>query len=124
MGESLKVQWNDHHSIFFETADFFCREDNLTDVTLSCGDREFSAHKLVLSICSTYFKELFIPRSESKNRPANSAAIVYLKDVDPYYMDLILKYMYHGEIEARGLCPAYTSGSIKGFPLAILNFRA
>merc|ERR1719195_703008 len=53
-------------------------EDNLTDITLSCGKQEFSAHKLVLSICSTY-----------------------LKDVKPSHMELLLNFMYRGEIHVQ-----------------------
>ena len=98
MGENFKLRWNDHHSIFFSTAEALCQGDHLTDVTLSCGKREFSAHKLVLSICSTYFNELFTPKPQQKNRPGNQAAIVYLKDVDPRHMELLLNFMYRGEI--------------------------
>ena len=87
MGENFKLKWNDHHSIFFSTAESLCQGDHLTDVTLSCGKKEFSAHKLVLSICSQYFYELFKPK---QNRPANQAAIVYLKDVSPSHMELLL----------------------------------
>jgi len=101
MGENFKLRWNDHHSIFFSTAEALCQGDHLTDVTLSCGKREFSAHKLVLSICSTYFNELFTPKPENKNRPANGAAIVYLKDVDAHHMELLLNFMYRGEINVE-----------------------
>merc|ERR1712150_152098 len=92
MGENFRLKWNDHHSIFFSTAEELCMEDHLTDITLSCGKQEFSAHKLVLSICSTYFKDLFAPRQNQKgnskyhHRPASQAAIVYLKDVKPSHM--------------------------------------
>jgi len=100
MGENFKLRWNDHHSIFFSTAENFILGDHLTDVTLSCGKQEFSAHKLVLSICSTYFNELFTPKTH-KQRPANSAAIVYLKDVDPHHLELLLNFMYRGEINVE-----------------------
>jgi len=98
MGENFKLKWNDHHSIFFSTAESLCQGDHLTDVTLSCGKKEFSAHKLVLSICSQYFYELFKPK---QNRPANQAAIVYLKDVSPSHMELLLNFMYRGEINVE-----------------------
>ena len=101
MGENFKLRWNDHHSIFFSTAEALCQGDHLTDVTLSCGKREFSAHKLVLSICSTYFNELFTPKPGNKNRPANGAAIVYLKDVNAHHMELLLNFMYRGEINVE-----------------------
>ncbi len=101
MGEDFRLKWNDHHTVFFSTAESLCNGDHLTDITLSCGDQEFSAHKLVLSICSTYFKNLFTPKPMSKRRPADSAAIVYLKDVDPRHMELLLHYMYRGEINVE-----------------------
>ena len=92
MKENFKLKWNNHHSIFFSTAEALCQSDHLTDVTLSCGQKEFSAHKIILSICSTYFNELFAPKT-NKNRPANEAAIVYLKDVNPHHMELLLHFM-------------------------------
>ena len=104
MGEDFRLKWNDHHSVFFSAAESLCHGDHLTDVTLSTGDREFSAHKLVLSICSNYFNGLFTPRPENKmrqRRPADGAAIVYLKDVDSKHLELLLSYMYRGEINVE-----------------------
>jgi hypothetical protein len=120
MGEDFRLKWNDHHSIFFSTAESLCHGDHLTDVTLSCGPKEFSAHKLVLSICSTYFSQLFAPRPEGqKRRPADGSAIVYLKDVDPRHMELLLNYMYRGEInveenELMGLLATAKGLQVKG----------
>ena len=104
MGEDFRLKWNDHHSVFFSAAESLCHGDHLTDVTLSTGDREFSAHKLVLSICSNYFNGLFTPRPDHKlrqRRPADGAAIVYLKDVDSKHLELLLSYMYRGEINVE-----------------------
>jgi hypothetical protein len=67
----------------------------ISDVILSCGPVNFSAHKLVLSICSNYFSGLF-SRKDSKLQSGN--AIVYLKDVDPRHMELLLSFIYRGEI--------------------------
>ncbi len=91
------LRWNDHHDLFFNAAEQLCRGDFLTDVTLSCGDRYFSAHKLVLSISSGYFAKLFA----SRRAPPFTQTIVYLKDVDPKHLELILSYMYRGEINVR-----------------------
>jgi len=125
MGEDFRLKWNDHHSVFFSSAEQLCHGDHLTDVTLSCGTKEFSAHKLVLSICSAYFNQLFAPRPEGQQgrqrsrRPADSAAIVYLKDVDSKHMELLLNYMYRGEInveekELMGLLATAKGLQIKG----------
>ena len=36
------------------------QENQLTDVTLSTETKSFQAHKLILSACSPYFRNLFI----------------------------------------------------------------
>ena len=125
MGEDFRLKWNDHHSVFFSTAESLCQGDFLTDVTLTCGSKEFSAHKLVLSVCSTYFSQLFASKSDpKKRRPADNAAIVYLKDVDPRHMELLLNYMYRGEInveesELMGLLATAKGLQIKGLNLNV-----
>ncbi len=91
------LRWNDHHDLFFNSAEQLCRGDFLTDVTLSCGERHFSAHKLVLSVCSGYFADLFASRRSSPF----AQTVVYLKDVDPNHLELILSYMYRGQINVR-----------------------
>ena len=95
--DDFSLAWNDHHSFFFETLEKLCRNDLLTDVTLTCGNRYFSAHKLVLSVCSGYFSSLFnhkLPGMKSNE----SHSIVYMKDVPANHMELLLEYMYKGAI--------------------------
>jgi hypothetical protein len=65
-----------------------CRGEILTDVTLSCGGVDFDAHKLVLSVCSGYFSDLF---SRNPDKHKNVHTVVYLKDVEPRHMELILR---------------------------------
>jgi len=120
MGEDFRLKWNDHHNVFFSTAEQLCNGDHLTDVTLSCGEKEFAAHKLVLSICSSYFSQLFAPRPDRDDtRRRNAETIVYLKDVDARHMELLMNYMYRGEInveenELMGLLATAKSLQIKG----------
>jgi len=86
---------------FFSSAEQLCRGDLLTDVTLTCGQRHFAAHKLVLSVCSGYFAQLFANKKMTGNGNNNGNAIVYLKDVNPRHVELILSYMYRGEINVH-----------------------
>jgi len=88
------LKWNDHHTLFFVGAEELCESEEYTDVTLAAGSKFFPAHKLVLSICSPYFRQLF--RRLGKDRP-----VIYLKDVDPKHLDLLLQYMYKGEIKVQ-----------------------
>ena len=114
--EDYCLKWNDHHTTFFSSAENLCHADALTDITLSAGKREFTAHKLVLSVCSGYFNGLF---AKAAARHDSRHAIVYLKDVDPRHMELLLSYMYRGEInvqesELYGLLATAKSLQIKG----------
>ena len=54
--EELLLKWDDHHKSFFEAAEDLCHQEQFIDVTLSCGEHNFPAHKLVLSVCSPYFR--------------------------------------------------------------------
>jgi len=89
--EELLLKWDDHHKSFFEAAEDLCHQEQFIDVTLSCGEHNFPAHKLVLSVCSPYFRHLFL-RNPCKH------PIVVLKDVHFKYMKLLLMYMYRGEV--------------------------
>jgi len=88
------LKWNDHHTLFFVGAEELCESEECTDVTLAAGSKFFQAHKLVLSICSPYFRQLF--KRLGKDRP-----VIYLKDVEPKHLDLLLQYMYKGEIKVQ-----------------------
>jgi len=81
-------------------------------VTISCGDHNFPAHKLILSVCSPYFKNLFL-RNPCKH------PIVVLKDVQFKYMKLLLIFMYRGEVavpqeDLNGLLKVARSLQVRG----------
>jgi len=94
MTEEFLLKWNDHHSVFFIGALDLCELEEYTDVTLAAGNKFFSAHRLVLSICSPYFRQLFKHLGSDK-------AVIFLKDVEPKNLDLLLQYMYKGEIKVQ-----------------------
>ena len=95
MSEELFLKWNEHHDLFFLGAEELCKNEDFTDVTLAAGDKFFQAHKLVLSICSPYFQQLF------KHLGSISRSVVFLKDVDSKHLDLLLQYMYKGQIKVE-----------------------
>eukprot|EP00092_Neocalanus_flemingeri_P014745 GFUD01015912.1.p1 GENE.GFUD01015912.1~~GFUD01015912.1.p1 ORF type:complete len:322 (-),score=76.97 GFUD01015912.1:117-1082(-) len=95
--EDFCLKWNDHHSIFFSLAESLCRSSLLTDVTLATSDQTFPAHKLVLSVCSSFFRDLFSkPELNNMNQ-----SVVYLKDVSSRQLEMLLSYMYRGEINVE-----------------------
>ena len=96
-GEDFCLKWNDHHSIFFSQAESLCRSSLLTDVTLATGDQTFPAHKLVLSVCSSFFRDLF----SKPEMISSQSSVVYLKDVSSKQLEMLLSYMYRGEINVE-----------------------
>ena len=92
--EDFLLKWNDHHSLFFAGAEELCASEEYTDVTLAAGQQFFSAHRLVLSICSPFFRSLF-------KRLGPAKTVIFLKDVDPKHLELLLEYMYKGEIKVQ-----------------------
>ena len=95
--EEFLLKWNDHHNSFFSIVQDLCASELLTDVTLACGSGEpiiFEAHKLMLSVCSTFFRNILT----RKRAAGSSHPIVFLKDVEPRHMEQLLQYMYRGEI--------------------------
>ena len=96
-GEDFCLKWNDHHSLFFSAAENLCQSSMLTDVTLATSDQTFPAHKLVLSICSSFFRDLFSKPEFS----SSSSSVVYLKDVSGFQLEKLLSYMYRGEINVE-----------------------
>ena len=61
MGSSqqFSLRWNNylkHITCAFET---LRSDEDLVDVTLSCEGKKIRAHKMLLSACSTYFRDLF-----------------------------------------------------------------
>ena len=60
MAEKFCLKWNDFQSNVSKSFRIFRNEDYLHDVTLVGDDHhKISAHKLVLSACSEYFKDIF-----------------------------------------------------------------
>ena len=104
--------WDDHHKSFFELAEDLCHQEQFIDVTISCGEHNFPAHKLILSVCSPYFKNLFL-RNPCKH------PIIVLKDVPFKYMKLLLIFMYRGEVavpqeDLSGLLKTARSLQVRG----------
>jgi len=99
--------------------------EQLTDVTLACGDASshqlLSAHSLMLSVCSPYFRTLL-----SENRHKEKHHIIHLHGVSSRHMQQLLLYMYRGEISIsqEDLGPLIETArclQIKGLSMATPN---
>ena len=93
MSEKLNLKWNNFHTNVSKSFSLLREEDYLQDVTLVTDDnKQMSAHKLVLSACSEYFKNIF------KNNKKNANPILCLTGINYEDLQNILDYMYNGEV--------------------------
>lgn len=53
------LRWNNYQSNMVSELDILRTEEHLVDVTLSCEGQKFRAHKVILSACSAYFRNVF-----------------------------------------------------------------
>nr|XP_023027397.1 modifier of mdg4-like isoform X2 [Leptinotarsa decemlineata] len=89
--EQFSLRWNNFHSNLTSGFHELLEAAELVDVTLAVDGHFLQAHKIVLSICSPYFKHMF------KVNPCKHP-IVILKDVGHENMKDILEFMYRGEV--------------------------
>lgn len=92
MSEKFNVCWNDFHSNASKSFKKFRDESYLHDVTLISDDfKRISAHKLVLSACSEYFRNIF-QQTKQQSHP-----FLCLDGVNFTDMQNVLNYVYEGE---------------------------
>lgn len=69
------------------------KDETLVDVTLCCGDQQILAHRLVLSACSPFFRNIFEKQANPYHYPIITIDNVYVED-----LKLLLEFMYRGEV--------------------------
>ncbi|XP_008194391.1 protein abrupt isoform X2 [Tribolium castaneum] len=89
--QQYSLRWNDFHSSILSSFRHLRDEEDFVDVTLACDGCSFTAHKVVLSACSPYFRRLL------KANPCQHP-IVILRDVQQKDMESLLRFMYNGEV--------------------------
>ncbi|XP_011306873.1 longitudinals lacking protein, isoforms H/M/V-like isoform X2 [Fopius arisanus] len=92
--EQFALRWNNFsHNL---SSGFLTHLNNqdLVDVTIAVEGQILQAHKLVLSVCSTYFQNIF------KANPCQHPVVI-LKDMGYTEVDALLKFMYQGEVNVK-----------------------
>lgn len=56
--QQYSLRWNDFQSSILSSFRHLRDEEDFVDVTLACDNCSFTAHKVVLSACSPYFRQL------------------------------------------------------------------
>ena len=84
----FSLRWNDFETNMTVALKELREEKDFFDVTIACEDSQIQAHKVILSACSTFFRNLL-------RRNPHQHPLLYLKGVK--YKDLlgILDFMYN-----------------------------
>jgi len=90
--QKYNLRWHDYPQSVVTSFRHLKEDEDFVDVTLACNSQQFTAHKVVLSACSPYFKNLL------KTNPCQHP-IVILRDITEDDLGCILKFMYHGEVQ-------------------------
>jgi len=93
MGSSEKfcLRWNDFESNISVAFRELREEKDFFDVTLACDDSQIQAHKVILSACSPFFRNVL--RKNPHQHP-----LLYLKGVKYKELLSVLNFMYMGEV--------------------------
>lgn len=86
------LRWHNYQSSLLATLPQLLDGDDLTDVTLCAGSRSLKAHRVVLSACSEYFKELF------KELGPSHHPVIVLPGVEFSDLCALVTFMYSGEV--------------------------
>jgi len=89
--ENFSLKWNDFEKNISSGLRDIRSSGDFLDVTLVCEQEQVQAHKLVLSTCSTFFRNI-LTRNPSPN------PLIYLRGVSYADMTAVLNFMYHGEV--------------------------
>lgn len=83
--EQFSLCWNNFHANMSAGFHGLLSRGDLVDVTLAAEGRLLQAHKLVLSVCSPYFQEMF-----KMNPTQHPIGKIFITDI----MNFILLYTY------------------------------
>jgi len=89
------LKWNNFAAHLTELSTSFLQDTSLLDLSIQCGTEVVKAHKLVLSACSPWFREVI------SNMQASTSPLVVLWETNMEDMKSILSFMYNGEVQVQ-----------------------
>jgi len=89
--QRFSLRWNNYQTHLVTAFESLLEGQEFIDVTLGCEGRKLPAHKMLLSACSPYFRELL--KDNLCQHP-----IIVLRDVTYTDMHSLLQFMYNGEV--------------------------
>ena len=85
MCEEFLLKWNDHHSSFSHMMESLCLSQEMVDCSISAGKRKISAHRMILSTCSSYFRALFASLAP------HQYPVIVINDTEDEIMELLVR---------------------------------
>lgn len=102
--EQFSLCWNNFNTNLSAGFHESLVQGDLVDVTLAAEGQLVKAHRLILSVCSPYFRKMFT------QMPANQHAFIFLKDVSHSALKDLIQFMYCGEVNVKqDALPAFIS---------------
>ena len=93
MSDKFSLKWRDFETNVSSSFRLLRTDDDFSDVTLVSSDQlQLSAHKLVLSSCSEYFKNIL-----KQNKHSNP--LLCLEGISSIELTNVLDYIYNGELQ-------------------------
>merc|ERR1712096_483791 len=89
--EKFCLRWNDFETNISNAFRELREEKDFFDVTLACDDSQIKAHKVILSACSPFFRNVL-------RRNPHQHPLLYLKGVKYKELLSVLNFMYMGEV--------------------------
>ena len=88
--EKLCLKWHDFQDHIQASFEELRSDNDFTDVTLACEDQSIKAHKVILSACSPFFRNLL------KAHP-NPQPLIFLRGVKSCDLVAVVDFIYQGE---------------------------
>ena len=93
MMEKFSLKWNDFQTNVSSSFSKLRSEKDFFDVSLVSDDEvHISSHKLVLSSCSDFFKNML-------RKSTHSSPLIYLPGIQAKELNYIMDYIYKGEVQ-------------------------
>ncbi|XP_037071333.1 longitudinals lacking protein-like [Pollicipes pollicipes] len=90
-GQKFCLKWDSFQDSVTSLFDCLRHEEELVDITLCCEGQRVRAHRMMLSACSPYFRDLL------KNNPCQQM-VIFLKDTSAADLLAIIEFMYKGSV--------------------------
>ncbi|XP_076056935.1 uncharacterized protein LOC143034569 isoform X8 [Oratosquilla oratoria] len=86
------LRWNNFQANIVSSFESLLDGEEFVDVTLTAEGKSVKAHRVLLSACSPYFRDLF------RDLPPHQHPVIVLRDTSFQELKSLLSFIYHGEV--------------------------